>query len=115
MAHGRAGLLVMESAQATPADFGRRKYRRVVTIGTPFNGSLLATYFKELNERFGQWFYVISGDNLAALQVKREDLVKAKESDSGEAQEGDLPPRPDINFDPTDSGGARQSTGGQSD
>ncbi len=49
----------------------------------------------ELNERFGDWYYVISGDNLNTLQTQRADLVTKKEKPAGEA---DAPTRPDISF-----------------
>jgi hypothetical protein len=50
---------------------------------------------KELNERFGDWYYVITGDNLNTLQTTRAELVKEKEKPASERV---LPPRPDIKF-----------------
>ena len=60
----------------------------------------------ELNQRFGTWFYVISADNLDSLQLKKDDLVTAKEkpADAGMANPGlptgpaGLPTRPNINL-----------------
>ena len=55
----------------------------------------------ELNERFSEWYYVISGENLKALQVSRSDLVSKKEvppAPKGQAPAA-LPDRPDISFD----------------
>ncbi len=56
-----------------------------------------------LNERFGPWFYVISGNNLEALQVDRQQLIQSLPSspDSPLAPLNQLPPRPNINFGPT--------------
>jgi hypothetical protein len=54
----------------------------------------------ELNQRFGPWFYVISADNLQSLQLKREDLVTAKNKPAVAPQ---LPTRPNILLDPSDS------------
>lgn len=34
---------------------------------------------KELNDRFGNWYYVISADDFDKLRLKRDQLVKAKE------------------------------------
>ena len=50
---------------------------------------------KELNERFGDWFYVISAENLKTIQSKREDLVKFVEPEEGEEA---TPKKPDISF-----------------
>ncbi len=62
----------------------------------------------ELNERFGEWYYVISGENLKALQVTRDDVVTKKEPPA--APEGSpataLPNRPNISFE----GGPDQET-----
>jgi hypothetical protein len=55
----------------------------------------------ELNERFGDWYYVISGENLKALQVSRSDLVTKKKppvAPGGQVPSA-LPDRPDISFD----------------
>ena len=30
----------------------------------------------DLNRRFGNWYYVISGDSYAKLQISRKDLLK---------------------------------------
>ena len=51
----------------------------------------------ELNQRFGDWYYVITGDNLNTLQTTREDLVKQKEL-AQPPVESLLPSRPDISF-----------------
>jgi hypothetical protein len=48
----------------------------------------------ELNERFGDWYYVISGDNLSTLQSERSDLVKTKPAPLGGAPAG----RPNLSF-----------------
>ncbi len=48
----------------------------------------------ELNDRFGNWYYVVSAENLAGLLVKRAALEQAKPE-----PEGGLPERPNINFD----------------
>ncbi len=53
----------------------------------------------ELNERFGEWYYVISGQNLKALQLTRKELVTAKEQPEPPADELALPDRPDISFE----------------
>jgi len=34
---------------------------------------------KELNERFGDWYYVVAGDNLQTIQSQRIDVLKMKE------------------------------------
>ena len=55
----------------------------------------------ELNERFNEWYYVIAGENLKALQVSRTDLVTKKKPPvvpPGQAPK-ELPNRPDISFD----------------
>ncbi len=55
---------------------------------------------KELNERFGPWFYVIAADNLNSLQLKRDDLISDREPvvpPNGAIQ--GLPNRPNINVD----------------
>ena len=43
----------------------------------------------ELNERFGDWYYVITAENLKTLQTSRQDLITVKESTEGEATEGE--------------------------
>lgn len=48
----------------------------------------------ELNERFGDWYYVISAENLSTLQSKRSDLVKTKPAPVGGAPAG----RPNLSF-----------------
>ncbi len=57
---------------------------------------------EELNERFGEWYYVVTGDNLKTLQTTRRDLVTIKEdgeADTGpEDADSKLPSRPDISF-----------------
>ncbi len=55
---------------------------------------------KELNERFGDWYYVITGDNLNTLQTKRTELVKVKEIPASERV---APPRPNLDFPPLPS------------
>ena len=64
----------------------------------------------ELNERFGDWYYVISGDNLSTLQSERSDLVKTKPAPLGAAP-GERPnlsfpnlPNPPAQADPPSSG-----------
>ena len=55
-----------------------------------------------LNERFGPWFYVISGNNLEALQIDRQQLIQSlpPNPDSPLVPLNQLPPRPNINFGP---------------
>ena len=56
----------------------------------------------ELNERFGEWYYVISGENLKALQVTRDDLVTKKEVPPAAPEAlppKEMPNRPDITFE----------------
>lgn len=48
----------------------------------------------ELNERFGDWYYVISGENLSTLQSKRSDLVTTKPAPVGGGPAG----RPNLSF-----------------
>ena len=48
----------------------------------------------ELNERFGDWYYVISAENLSTLQSKRSDLVKTKPAPVGDAPAA----RPNLSF-----------------
>ena len=50
----------------------------------------------ELNERFGEWFYVMSADNLNTLRTERVDLVTEKEPEPG--SEPVPPATPDISF-----------------
>lgn len=65
----------------------------------------------QLNERFGEWFYVISAENLADLLAKRADLVRPKET-VDESPELDLPKAPNIDFDPgIDSADTSSSNG----
>jgi hypothetical protein len=62
---------------------------------------------EELNERFADWYYVITAENLKTLQTSRLDLITVKESSEGEPSEGEpgeqdsspaLPTQPDISF-----------------
>jgi hypothetical protein len=48
---------------------------------------------KELNDRFGDWYYVISNDSFDKLRLNRGDLVKAKEKPA-EKTEGDDAAKP---------------------
>lgn len=50
----------------------------------------------ELNERFADWYYVMSADNLNTLRTERADLVTQKQPEPG----SEPPPavRPDISF-----------------
>ena len=50
----------------------------------------------ELNERFGDWYYVMSADNLNTLRTRRIDLVTKKQPAPG--SEPAPPVRPDISF-----------------
>ena len=54
----------------------------------------------ELNQRFGDWYYVISADNLQTLQTKREDLATKKEPPATETPDADgaAQTRPNISF-----------------
>lgn len=49
----------------------------------------------ELNQRFGDWFYVISASNLKTLQSKREDVVKLVELPG---ENGPATPSPELSF-----------------
>ncbi len=60
----------------------------------------------DLNERYGNWYYVISADNLSALQVARADLVEPVEradkplEDPPEMfHQPGFPERPNIDFE----------------
>jgi hypothetical protein len=58
---------------------------------------------KELNERFADWYYVISADALETLKLDRSQLVRPKQAGGDPALEGmpsdsDSPPRPNIEF-----------------
>jgi len=44
---------------------------------------------EELNRRFADWYYVISGDSFDKLRLSRADLVKAKEKKEEEKDEKD--------------------------
>lgn len=44
---------------------------------------------KDLNDRFADWYYVISNDSFDKLRLSRTDLVKAKEKKPEEKSEGD--------------------------
>ena len=58
----------------------------------------------ELNERFGNWYYVISADNLKSLKTTRADVVSAKEKPAdAPVDAGELPPRPNIDFEMPDT------------
>jgi hypothetical protein len=63
------------------------------------------TLVRELNERYGAWFYVVSGDDLGSLEVERSDFVQPKAAPpGGQPAPGipaapSLPPRPDIQFE----------------
>lgn len=59
------------------------------------------TLIRELNERYGAWFYVVSGDDLSSLDVERSDFVQPKAApDLGQPGAApSLPPRPEIRFD----------------
>ena len=50
----------------------------------------------ELNERFGEWFYVMSAENLNTLRTERVDLVTKKEPEPG--SEPAPPAAPNISF-----------------
>ncbi|MFM9966584.1 MAG: hypothetical protein ACKV2Q_35855 [Planctomycetaceae bacterium] len=59
---------------------------------------------KELNDRFGDWYYVISNDSFDKLRLSRADLVKSKEKKPEEKkpevkidsdkEDGDAPAKP---------------------
>jgi len=47
---------------------------------------------KELNDRFGDWYYVISADDFDKLRLNREQMVKAKEKkDAADTKKEDGP------------------------
>ena len=50
----------------------------------------------ELNERFGEWFYVMSAENLNTLRTERTDLVAEKKPEPG--SEPKTPAAPNISF-----------------
>jgi hypothetical protein len=50
----------------------------------------------ELNERFGDWYYVISAANLKTLQTLRKDLVTTKQPPAASPEV--IPAKPDISF-----------------
>ena len=52
---------------------------------------------EELNQRFGDWYYVISASNLNTLQSTRADVVKPIEAPPGAATSA-MPTTPDISF-----------------
>ena len=56
---------------------------------------------EELNQRFAEWYYVVTADNLKTLQSTRDDLVNQKPQPQEPAQT--LPGRPDIQFPDTPS------------
>ena len=66
---------------------------------------------KELNERFGPWFYVISGGDLESLQIPRTDLVKKREITP---ETTGVPRRPDISFDEDGNSGSLENGGNKS-
>lgn len=45
---------------------------------------------ENLNQRFGDWFYVVDAQNLSKLKLVRADVVKPKEKTDGDANSGDL-------------------------
>lgn len=49
---------------------------------------------KELNDRFGNWYYVISADDFDKLRLKRDQLVKAKELKPDEKKDETKPDTP---------------------
>ncbi len=56
----------------------------------------------EMNDRYGRWYYVVSGNNLQSMRAPRENLIEVTEPEPG------LPPVPDIEFNdevPENSGG----------
>ncbi len=89
----------------------------------------------ELNERFGDWYYVISEEVYKKVSLGRDELIKEKESAAGGDAETGTPPAergplgstgpgipglpnvPGINFDPasppraSDSGNVQDETG----
>ena len=70
-----------------------------------------------LNERYGPWFYVISGENLEALQVERKQLVQSLPPSPGSplAPLNQLPPRPNINFEADGGPESGNQSPGQTD
>jgi len=43
---------------------------------------------QELNERFGDWYYVISNDVYQKIHLSLDDIVKEKESEEDDSEEG---------------------------
>ena len=70
-----------------------------------------------LNERYGPWFYVISGENLEALQVERKQLIQSLPPSPGSplAPFDQLPPRPNINFEADGGPESGNQSPGQTD
>jgi hypothetical protein len=50
---------------------------------------------KDLNERFGDWYYVIDNKVYKQIHLSREDVIQAKE---GEASDAEAPPAPGISL-----------------
>ncbi len=61
----------------------------------------------ELNQRFGDWYYVISNDVYKKIHLSREDVIKKKESDEQQDESADggapagLPGLPNLPINPT--------------
>jgi hypothetical protein len=55
----------------------------------------------ELNQRFGEWYYVVTGSNLRSLQLRRETLVTGREP-AEEELELEALRLPDISFPEVD-------------
>lgn len=67
---------------------------------------------KELNDRFADWYYVISNDSFDKLRLSRGDLIKLKdkpaEKPADESKEGDDAAKPDAEKKPAEDKGDKK-------
>ncbi len=52
----------------------------------------------ELNQRFGDWYYVIKGSNLRALQMERKDIIRPAQHVPETPEPTAIPERPNLDF-----------------
>jgi len=69
---------------------------------------------EELNQRFGDWYYVIAASNINTLQSTRDDLVKLIVEPPDESVPG-TPPTPDISFPEINGEGSTFKNGPEDD